>query len=180
MKNETFDQVWDHVAHLPRERRKRLLDDPIADDFHAPPDALELCAAGRAACGHCALAALLGWSVEKVLPAFDGYALWTSERTMIEVMQRLHLDPKQARNHWPEKRAVVWLQGIGSWMKPGIPLGARNQRTHWIAQDEAGEVIYDANIGQWVSRAVWEQTIAVQLKQRWKAISIEPRSTLIL
>lgn len=150
---------------------------------HTPDDARELAEAGHAACGHAALAAALGISVRKVLPYFikQGGGLWVSEKRMKSAIVSAGFYWDDIGLPWPPITAVVWLQGLGSWMNPGVPIGARNQRTHWIATgcDAEGTLcVYDINLGDWVPRVVWRRDMLPDLLFAWKAKDYGVRMTL--
>lgn len=156
----------------------------LADDQHAavigssgwlshtcPQDAYRLAEAGRCACGHAALAAALGRNVSDILHAFPGPGLWVNDKRMIAALNTLKVGWKQHGQEIEDTgttgMAVVWLQGIGSWMRPGVPIGARNQRTHWIAT--CGDAIYDLNADSWLPAEVWRGQVLPDIIARWKA-----------
>lgn len=148
---------------------------------HTPKDAQELAEAGYAACGHAACAAALGLAVRDVLPQFPGPGLWVNELRMRNAIHHLGFNWSSIGLPWPAEMSVTWLQGLGSWMQPRVPMGARNQRTHWVAtmRDEAGvQWVYDLNLGEWVTRLTWRRYLLPQLLGIWKAKDFEVRATL--
>lgn len=74
--------------------------------------------------------------------------------------------------------SVRWLQGLGSWMRPGVPMGARNQRTHWVASHEG--LIYDINADSWLAAEVWRTQILPDLLEVWKTDTYEVRKTFVV
>lgn len=151
-----------------------------------PNDAEELAAAGKCACGQAALAAALGTSVADVLPFFPGPGLWVNDRRMRAAIESAGYHWAADGLPWPPEMAVVWIQGIGSWMRPGVPAGARNARTHWIAttrttRNERGhQMIYDINLGVWEPISFWKSLVLRPLLKEWKATDFECRSTLLV
>jgi len=159
---------------------------PASTDFtkHTPSDAVELANEGKAACGQAALAAALGWSVAQVLPLFEkqGTGLWVSEKRM-EMAIALTGSVFIRNAGWPNSMTVLLIQGLGSWMKPGLPIGARNSRTHWVAtvcDDEAHQWVYDINIGDWLPRAMWETNALKPILEHWKTTSWQIRQGYII
>lgn len=148
----------------------------------SPSDDLELADAGLAACGHGALAAATGKSVREILPHFtkQGSGLWVSEKRMRIAIASAGYVWDDVGLPWPPQMAVAWIQGLGSWMNPGVPIGARNARTHWIAtqRDESGQWVYDINIGAWIPRMTWVRDIMRPMCEAWKAKDFKIRATL--
>ena len=151
---------------------------------HTPGDAQDFAEAGHAACGHASLAAALGCQVGQVLPHFIGLGegLWVNEKRMKAAIEEAGFHWSEIGLPWPAEMSVAWLQGLGSWMNPGVPMGARNQRTHWIAtaraEDTEEQWVYDINIGDWLPRMVWRRDMLPDLLKAWKAKGYEVRLTL--
>lgn len=143
----------------------------------APGDAYMLAEMGQAACGHCALAAVLQMPVMFIRGAFPA-PLWVSEKTMTQALDKLGVK-WHVISGWTE-RCVIWLQGLGSWMNPGVPMGARNQRTHWIAGSlhEGMKMVYDVNLGEWVTLDDWKADLLPDLLKAWKAKDFEVRTII--
>lgn len=152
---------------------------------HTPDDAYELAEAGHAACGHAALAAALGVSVREVLPHFikQGEGLWVSEKRMRGAISAAGFHWYSMGLPWPQEMSVSWLQGLGTWMNKGVPMGARNARTHWVASasDEHGEMwVYDINISDWLPFQNWRWEVMSDILTAWKAKDYEVRATLLV
>ena len=156
----------------------------LANDHHAavigssgwlshtcPQDAYRLAEAGQCACGQAALAAALGRNAGDILHAFPGPGLWVNDKRMIAALNTLKVGWKQHGQEIEDTgttaMSVVWLQGIGSWMRPSVPIGARNQRTHWIAT--CGDAIYDLNADSWLPAEVWRGQVLPDIIAQWKA-----------
>ena len=148
--------------------------------FTTPDDAHALAVAGSCACGHAALAAALGRNVTDILTAFlvQGDGLWVNERRMTNAIQYSGASCKPCPA-WEATPSVVMIQGLGSWMRPGVPMGARNQRSHWIAaaKVEGDQWVYDINDDDWLPLPVWRATTLSRLLKHWKTESWEVRAT---
>lgn len=149
----------------------------------APTDAIQLADAKRCACGHAALAAALGKNVLDVLPLFEqqGPGLWVNERRMKTAIEASGHFWNLEGLPWPVQPAVVWIQGLGSWMEKGVPVGARNARSHWIAtarNEQGRQMVYDINHGDWLPLAFWKTTTLRPLLEHWKAADWTCRTTL--
>lgn len=152
---------------------------------HTPRDAYEFAEAGQAACGHASLAAALGLSVAKVMPHFliQGEGIWVSEKRMRTAIEAAGFHWYSMGLPWPQEMAVSWLQGLGTWMNKGVPIGARNARTHWVASaaDSQGEMwVYDVNIADWLPFQNWRREVMADVLTSWKAKDYEVRATLLV
>lgn len=143
-----------------------------------PADAYRLAMDGRCACGQASLAAALGCHAGDIMHAFPSPGLWVNDVRMMQAITTLGIMHEDVTGQTTERKAVQWIQGLGSWMQPGVPMGARNQRTHWVAI--CGDAIYDLNADSWLPYAVWETQILPELLGGWKASGIEIRKTLIV
>ncbi len=142
-----------------------------------PCDAHILAEGGNAACGQAALAAAIGKDVLQVLRPFmeQGQGVWVSQTRMIRAIEALGMRAVHKIGvHWPVTPSVSLVQGLGSWMNQGVPFGARNERTHWIAtvQDLAGEQwVYDINANDWLTKDEWQALVLPSLLGAWKTDS---------
>ena len=63
---------------------------------------------------------------------------------------------------WP-RLGLVRIQWSGPWTKPGVPIGARYRKTHWVAswtRDSAKpNAVYDVNLPNWVKFSDWQSTL---------------------
>lgn len=139
-----------------------------------------------AMCGHGAFAAALGFPVTMAcgffpelrpdrgwvnLPEMETALRRAEERELIKAFH-------STRDQWPEAhgaftRGLVVLQWLGSWLDEGVPPAAACRHTHWIATFGGSDgLVYDVNIGQWITRARYESTLNCMLRQR-----LDPKST---
>lgn len=143
-----------------------------------PADAYRLAQDGRCACGQASLAAALGRNAGDILHAFPGPGLWVNDARMKQALKTLGITHYEVGSKKLDQMAVLWIQGLGSWMRPGVPMGARNQRTHWVASHEG--LIYDLNADSWLPSAVWREQILPDLLHAWKAKDFEVRKTFLV
>lgn len=141
-----------------------------------PADLLTFLEAESCACGHAALAAAMGRDVAGVLRPFleSAHGLWVNEPQMKAAIESLGWGWRQLSlsTIWPSRMSLVLIQGLGSWMNPGVPWGARNARTHWVASTnttDAGAWVYDINCGEWVPHAEWQSRALPEILRSWKA-----------
>lgn len=144
---------------------------PAVDDPTLPRlrfDGHQASAAGEAwgcNCGPAAIAAAC--SVE--LAEMAGYCRslqwpgYTNPTMGCALLKSLGVRWGKARGLWPG-RGVARIQWMGPWMDPGVPAGARYQRTHWVAACWVGRrrAVFDVNhfglFGRgWVWQNLWEQ-----------------------
>lgn len=110
----------------------------------------------KANCGPAALAACLGWTLDAVRPHLGDF-----ERKGYMNPRMMHL-AIQSAGHRIESSANLPTHGLarvqwgGPWMSPGVPIGARYARTHWIATKEAqgARWVFDVN-GLWRPYYAW-------------------------
>jgi hypothetical protein len=143
-----------------------------------PADAYRLAEAGQCACGQAALAAALGRNASDLLHAFPGPGLWVNDARMYHAIKTLGVMHEDVTGEAFIGMAVSWLQGLGPWMRTGLPIGARNQRTHWVA--ECGDAVYDLNADSWLPRVVWKTQVLPELLEGWKAKYFEVRKTFLV
>jgi hypothetical protein len=113
-----------------------------------------------ATCGPIALAALVERNVAEVMKWFPHFPerCYTNGNHMQAAMDDAGLKFFWVNDQWPgdtRRRGVAWIQLEGSWLNPGVPMGAALSRTHWVAY--RGLFVYDPNVGHWQHREVWEQ-----------------------
>lgn len=148
-----------------------------------PQDLAEMVAADCCACGQAALAAALERNVKGVIKGFiSNPGLWVSASLMVKAADKLGFTVRKT-DPFPREKAVMLIQGIGSWMNPGVPIGARNARTHWVATcrtDHGTPWVYDVNIGDWLPASVWESDILAEILAGWKAHAWNVRTTFVL
>lgn len=143
-----------------------------------PDDAYRLAEQGMAACGHAALAAALQCHVRDIMHAFPEPGLWVNDARMKQALATLEVEHYEIGSKALDQWSVRWLQGLGSWMRPGVPMGARNQRTHWVASHEG--LIYDINADSWLPAEVWRTQILPDLLEVWKTDTYEVRKTFVV
>lgn len=140
-----------------------------ASGLSFPKDMNEASEAVGAACGHFALAASLGCNVMEVVRYFPGLRegkSWCSVKTMQEALRISGTKWRMVGAGWPGAGLVI-MQGLGPWMNPGVPFGARLSRTHWIAVH--GVRVADANADDWLLRSHWEKIVLSEMLLRWGA-----------
>jgi hypothetical protein len=153
-------------------------DDPLT--LKVPDDAYQMAESGKCACGHAALAAALQIDVEDVMPYFTGAGLWVNEARMIQAIRGMSFEAEKTDQLWSTPR-VIMLQGMGSWMLPGVPMGARNQRSHWVAAAmvDGVKLIYDINSNEWMPVATWRSQVMDKLLALWKSDRYEVRAVFV-
>lgn len=83
-------------------------------------------------CGPGALAAVTGRTLDEIRPLMGDFERkrYTNPTLMFECLKRT------AVNWWAipsiPTHGLIRVQWEGSWMDPGVPIGARYRRTHWI------------------------------------------------
>jgi len=143
-----------------------------------PDDAYRLAEEGEAACGQASLAAALARNVRDIMHAFPGPGIWVNDTRMKQALKTLGITHYEVGSKKLDQMSVLWIQGLGSWMRPGVPMGARNQRTHWVASHEG--LIYDLNADSWLPSSVWREKILPDLLHAWKAEDFEVRKTFVV
>lgn len=121
-------------------------------------------------CGPCALAACLGWDLDRVRPVLGeferrGYLSPTAMRDAIRAAGYRTAEVKD----WPA-HGLVRIQFGGPWLKPGVPPRVAYNYTHWVACkfDSARRWIYDVNAPNWMTDADWEADLAPRLAASYK------------
>lgn len=112
----------------------------------------------NAMCGHGALAAALGTSVLSVLPLFEKMG-WVNIPVMKGAIIRAERSWRSSKSMPEQGNGVALIQWLGSWMNPGVPVGARCAYRHWIAFHDG--LIWDANFPSWRKLADWEEWVDV-------------------
>jgi hypothetical protein len=125
-------------------------------------------------CGPAALAACLGLTPNDVrphLPPVFEARRYMNPTQMGQALMSLGcrwrpmpypLDDGQFPVH-----GLVRVQWSGTWLKPGVPVGAAYARTHWVASKFINDAawVYDIN-GGWQTRVAWEaQTVPLILAE---------------
>lgn len=166
----------------PTKRVEQLGSSALFTPF-CPQDLAIMIEAGCCACGQAALAAALERDVKGVIKGFIGNpGLWVSASLMVTAAATLGFTVRKT-DPFPHEKAVMLVQGLGSWMNPGVPLSARNARTHWVATcrtDYGTPWVYDVNIGDWLPASVWESDILADILEGWKAKAWNVRTTFVL
>lgn len=149
-----------------------------------PEDAQYLAKANACACGHASLAAALRCNVSKILPAFhcQGPGLWVNAHRMacaLTLRTGKHLFVPLAQAWTTPGPNLLWIQGLGSWMKEGLP-AARNKRTHWVTtiNVEGNSWVYDINNGHYLPKPIWEKHVLAAILDHWKATGWQIRTAL--
>jgi hypothetical protein len=119
-------------------------------------------------CGPGAIAAIMGMTLDEVRPYLGDFERkrYTSPTLMREVLDRI------GRGYFFNKPPLTWpqyglarIQWHGPWMTPGVPIGARERHTHWVASCRSGRRgigIFDINAmssGGWISLRDWGETL---------------------
>lgn len=162
--------------------------------LYVPADVEEAYRLHKANCGPAALAAILERPVEEVMSYFGpNWPGFTNPTRMLEAVKHacwdlrsderrlgyatfpkvraidVRREPHPDERPWPAP-GVALIQWGGSWTRPGVPVAAAYQHTHWVAaQHDAGGtlMVYDINAGDgkggWLSRAEWARTIVPSL-----------------
>lgn len=116
-------------------------------------------------CGPGAIAAIVGLSLDELRPHMGDFEQrrFTNPTLMWQTLGRLGAKWRLNRpaGIWPAW-GLARIQWEGPWMKPGVPIGARYQRTHWVgscSRDNGAEVlVFDINAigaGGWISVSEW-------------------------
>lgn len=133
-----------------------------------PPDDMDIASDKfDAACGHGALAAVLGMSAASVMKYFSsggGYVNIPMMKDAIRAAGRT-LYRKQHEGQdllpGPDEYAVMLIQFTGPWMKSGNPIAACRWR-HWIAA-AGNALVFDANHPGWQTHDYWQKEILPDL-----------------
>lgn len=176
MTNSLHEQQFTGLETLTPERQKSVSSTGSASALKFPSDMTEANRQVGAACGHFALAASLGSNVMDVVKYFPSLLerkSWCSVKTMEIALALTGAKWKAVGAGWPARGPMI-VQGLGPWMKKGVPFAARLTRTHWIATvctDPARGrfVVADANGEDWLPFYVWETTILADMLKRWGA-----------
>jgi len=166
------------ISNFANDSRSAVIGSSSWLSHYCPTDAYRMAQAGYCACGHAALAAALGRNVDDIQHAFAGPDLWMSDRTMLEAFKILGAMHADVTGKTLNRMAVSWIQGLGSWMRPGVPMGARNQRTHWVAT--CGDAVYDLNADSWLPVEAWKTQILPDILKLWKTDAYEVRKTFLV
>jgi len=173
MKDSLHDQQFTGPETLTTKRQPFVSATGSASALRFPPDMAEANEAAGAACGQFAFAASLLRNVEDVLQYFPGLRegkSWCSVKTIEQALTMTGTKWQAVGAGWPGWGLAI-VQGLGPWMKPGVPFGARLSRTHWVATCVSyGErMIADANAPTWLTLAEWERGPLARILVRWKA-----------
>lgn len=96
----------------------------------------------NAMCGHHSIAAAVGVGLDAIRDAGVPLKGWMSPTMITRTLEALHVQFTQ--RHLSPARSpanvlsapspqILRMQFEGSWMRPGVPVGAQYQRTHYIA-----------------------------------------------
>jgi hypothetical protein len=121
---------------------------------YLPPDIEEANERFGANCGPIALAAFSRRTVNEAMQFFGGsnWPGYTTATTMKRAIEAMGLTCFSIPGQWP-RRGLVWVELVGPWSMPGIPIGAQLAKSHWIAKD--GDNYYDCNEEGWLSYDGW-------------------------
>lgn len=119
-------------------------------------------------CGPGAIAAIMDMTLDEVRPHLGDFEKrrYTNPTLMHETLDRIgrryfYLKPPL---RWPQY-GLARIQWHGPWMQPGVPIGARYRKTHWVASwctPSRGIGIFDINAmesGGWISLENWAGVI---------------------
>jgi hypothetical protein len=159
--------------------------------LYEPTDVHEAFREWGAACGPSALAAAFGCNVADVRHLFPFHRGWVNPSHMIAALDLAgvhHREPRPGETH--PCRGLLFIQFLGPWMKPGVPIAARYKHTHWIAvvrNHEAERLVWDCNSETgWMLFEQWRAVLAPELiahnrgSDGWRvarAIELVPRAT---
>lgn len=162
----------------------------MIDSLAEPTDVDEAYREWGAACGPSSLAAALGCDVADVRRLFPGHRGWVNPTHMLQALSLTglrHREPRPGETH--PCRGLLFIQFLGPWMAPGVPIAARYKRTHWIAvvrNREAERLVWDCNSTTgWMLFEQWRSVLVPELiahnrgSDGWrvaKAIELIPRS----
>lgn len=148
-------------------------------------------------CGPGAIAGILGLSLDDIRPHMGNFESkrYTNPALMERVLNSLDAPWRfsENTNTWPAY-GLARVQWEGPWTEPGVPDGARQRQTHWVAAaatPSGNHLIFDINcicVGGWVSLAEWSDKVVPWLLRevvpgangRWHlthVIEIEPPTT---
>lgn len=120
-------------------------------------------------CGPAALCAVLDRTPDEVRPFMGDFEAkgYTNPTLMYAALKLAGVTAKTTyRGDVPRRfpdveHGLVRVQWGGPWMQPGVPVGARYRRTHWIAMRDGREV-FDVNamgVGGWLLFEEWETAL---------------------
>lgn len=149
------------------------------DDLYVPPDTYQAYLDWGATCGPAALAAILAcrvMSLKKVMQPYRGYTTFGAMRL---ALKKLDVPYHVLRNDFKLTLGFAgvsyagrlsMIQWGGSWLQPGVHVGAALSRTHWVAVVEDPVRIYDVNAGSagtgcWVTLQDWMTVIAPSIME---------------
>lgn len=131
-------------------------------------------------CGPAAICAVLELTPDQVRPHLQDFERkhYTNPTLMFAALKSLGV---KIRNHpvrerdgeycWPEfPLGLIRIQWDGPWCAPGVPIGARYRRTHWIASARDMELfgrpctlaVFDVNAtcaGGWIRFEEWSKNL---------------------
>ena len=139
-------------------------------------------------CGPAALAAMLGLSLEAVRPRIPCFeqrrytnpTMMTAALTNLDAPFTLTVGKERGVGiEWPFI-GLARIQWEGSWMQPGVPVGAQYARTHWVGVHTTARGaampwrrIFDINclnVGGWVSLGDWSSHVVPYI---WRECGIK-------
>lgn len=117
-------------------------------------------------CGPAALCAVLRKSPDGVRPLLGDFEAkrYTNPTLMYAALKLAGVTARTTyRGDVPAAfpdvtHGLVRVQWGGTWINPGVPMGARYRRTHWVAM-RTGREVFDVNamcVGGWLEFAEWE------------------------
>jgi len=119
-------------------------------------------------CGPGAVAAVMGMTLDEVRPHLGDFETkrYTNPTLMRETLDRIgrkysYLKPPLT---WPQY-GLARIQWHGPWMLPGVPIGARYRKTHWVgawSTAKRGIGIFDINAmasGGWIALEDWGNSL---------------------
>jgi hypothetical protein len=157
-------------------------------------DAQRAAQAWGANCGPGAIAAVLQLTLDEVRPHLHDFERkrYTNPALMYFALRSLGVVWHVHMGHvdWPVY-GLARVQWEGPWLEPGVPIGARYRRTHWVGTRSRHDrrEIFDINcmcVGGWVSLDEWSAVVVPWLLRelvpgangRWHlthAIEVEAR-----
>lgn len=135
-------------------------------------------------CGPAAICAVTDMTPEELRPSLGDFEKkgYTNPTLMRQILARLGLashwavDARGAKNlPWPTF-GLVRVQWSGPWCRPGVPMRARYNHTHWVATKApwTGREVFDVNAtctGGWIPFAEWAKQLVP-----WLIRECEPKA----
>lgn len=131
-------------------------------------------------CGPGAIAGVLGYTLDELRPHLFDFERkrYTNPTLMWQILRGLGVPFRvEVARAWPAY-GLARIQWEGPWTQPGVPIGARYRRTHWVGSS-LGRTMGDAKVfdincicdGGWVSFNVWSRQVVP-----WLLKECEPKA----